>query len=157
MKNRILVTILIFIVILCIAIYLVYNYRVNIAKSQEINNEYKSYYNEQILGTDLASVINKTIDINKKNNIQKDDKGYFIENDTNSIKVFIELIYQDDYKTIDAEQIFNNGIENFVRVYSTANFKCTKISYHKKTGNIETITFTEVDETMETQEKNKIL
>ena len=152
MKNKILLIIVIFIIILCVAIYLVYNHRVNIAKSQTINNEYKAYYNKQIIGTDLASVINKTMDNNEKNNIPKDDSGYFIENDTNSIKVFVELIYQDDYTTLDAEQIFSKGIENFVRVYSTANFKCTKISYHKKTSNIKTITFTEVDETLQTQD-----
>ena len=152
MKNKILLIIVIFIIILCVAIYLVYNYRVNIAKSQTINNEYKAYYNKQIIGTDLASVINKTMDNNEKNNIPKDNSGYFIENDTNSIKVFVELIYQDDYTTLDAEQIFNKEIENFVRVYSTANFKCTKITYHKKTSNVETITFTEVDETLQTQD-----
>ena len=152
MKNKILLILVIFIVILCIATYLVYNYRVNIAESQAINNEYKAYYNKQIIGTDLASVINKTMDNNEKYNITKDDSGYFIENDTNSIKVFVELIYQDDYTTLDAEQIFNNGIENFVRVYSTANFKCTKISYHKKTSNVETVTFTEVNEALQTQE-----
>lgn len=152
MKNKILLIIVIFIIILCVAIYLVYNYRVNIAKSQEINNEYKSYYNKQIIGTDLASVINKTRDNNEKNNIPKDNSGYFIENDTNSIKVFVELIYQDDYTTLDADQIFSKGIENFVRVYSTANFKCTKITYHKKTSNVETVIFTEVSETLQTQD-----
>ena len=152
MKNKILLIIVIFIIILCVAIYLVYNYRVNIAKSQEINNEYKSYYNKQIIGTDLASVINKTMDNNEKNNIPKDNSGYFIENDTNSIKVFVELIYQDDYTTLDADQIFSKGIENFVRVYSTANFKCTKITYHKKTSNVETVIFTEVSETLQTQD-----
>ena len=152
MKNKILLILVIFIVVLCVATYLVYNYRVNIAESQAINNEYKSYYNKPIIGTDLASVINKTMDNNEKNNIPKDNSGYFIENDTNSIKVFVELIYQDDYTTLDADQIFSKGIENFVRVYSTANFKCTKISYHKKTSNVETVTFTEVDETLQTQE-----
>ena len=69
MKNKILLILVIFIVVLCVATYLVYNYRVNIAESQAINNEYKAYYNKQIIGTDLASVINKTMDNNEKYNI----------------------------------------------------------------------------------------
>ena len=145
MKNKILIILIIFIVILAIAVYTVYNYRINIQESQKINNEYKSYYNIQILGTELLSIINRTQDINEKNGISKDNEGLYIENDTNSIKLYINLKYGDEYRTLEMEKIINDGIQNFIKIYSTASFKCTDICYHEKTNNVKALTFTEID------------
>ena len=142
MKNKILLILVIFIVILCVATYLVYNYRVNIAESQAINNEYKAYYNKQIIGTDLASVINKTMDNNEKYNIPKDDSGYFIENDTNSIKM--EIYMTDNEQTYRAETFYNNGIEQFMEFYRDIKFKCSKIEYHEKTNKIKYLYFEQI-------------
>ena len=144
MKNKVLLILFIFIIILVLTGYWIYNYRTNIVKSQEINNEYKKYYNTQVLGNELISIINKTIDLNNKNKISKNSDGSFIENETNSIKVYINLIYQDDYTTVEMERISSNGVENFIKVYNSASFECTEITYHKKTKNIKTVTFTEV-------------
>ena len=146
MKNKILLIFIVFIIVLAIAVYAVYNYRTSVYESQKINNQYKSYYNIQMLGTELLSIINKTEDTNEKFGIQKDTEGLYIENDTNSIKIYVNLKYKDDYRTLEMERIINNGIENFVKAYSTASFKCTDIRYHDKTNNVKALTFTETDD-----------
>ena len=147
MKNKILILLLIFIIILIFAGYTVYHYRTTTAKAQEINEEYKQYYHTQVLGNELISIINKTIDLNQKNGITKNEEGLFQENDTNSIKLYVKLQYQDDYTTVEMEKIADNGIENFIKVYNSASFECTEITYHAKNNNMKTIIFTEVVET----------
>ena len=145
MKNKILLVLTIFMVILAISCYIVYQYRSNIIENQKINNQYKSYYQAQVLGTELVSIINETEDINSKNEILKNDEGLYIDNQENSIKMYIEFIYKDEYKTLEIEKILKDGIENFIKNYGAQSFKCTKITYHEKTKNVKEITFTEIN------------
>lgn len=146
MKNKILLILIIFMAILAIVTYVIYNYRINLKEVQKINNEYKTYSEAQMLGTELVSIMNRTQDINTKNKIQKNEEGLYIENEENSIKVYIKLKYEDDYSILEIERILNNGAENFIKNYSTASFKCTEITYHEKTGNVKSLTFTETDD-----------
>lgn len=143
MKNKIIIIVIIFSIILSVSAYMVYNYRKSVISSQKVNESYKAYYDTEILGTELISVINKTVDFNEQNGIQKDENGMYIENDNNSIKIYISFKYEDDYQTVEMEKISNNGTDNFRKVYSTASFKCTEISYHDKTKNVKALTFTE--------------
>ena len=145
MKNKILLIIIVFVVILAVAVYGIYSYRSKAIESQKINNEYKSYYNVQIIGNDLLSIINKTQDIDEQYGIQKDQEGMYIENATNSIKIYVKFKYKDDYRVLEMEKIINGGIENFAKAYSTADFVCTEINYHEKTNNVKALTFTEVE------------
>ena len=146
MKNKILIILIIFMVILASATYIIYNYRMELQEAQKINNEYKSYYEAQILGTELVSIMNRTQDINTKNEVEKDSEGLYIDNEDDSIKMYLKLKYKDDYSTIEIEKILDDGIENFIKSYSTASFKCTEITYHEKTGNVKALTFTETDD-----------
>lgn len=143
MKNKILLILIALLVILALASYFIYNYRAQFLASQETNKIFESYYNAQMLGTELVSVINKTEDINNKNNVDKNEQGMYIENDTNSIKVYIKLKYKDDYTTLEIEKILQDGTDNFIKTYGTASFKGEEISYHEKTGNVKAIVFTE--------------
>lgn len=144
--KKILIILLILSIILVVGVYSVYRYRTNVYQIQKQNREYEQYYNINVLGTELISIINKTIDLNTKNNITKDDKGYFVDNGENSIKINVEFKYKNDTKTISMEEIASTGVESFVKVYSTANFKCTKIEYHEKTHNVKNVTFEEVSD-----------
>ena len=143
MKNKIIIIVIIFLIILSVSAYMVYNYRKSVVSSQKVNESYKAYYDTEILGTELISIINKTVDFNEQNGIQKDENGMYIENDNNSIKIYISFKYEDDYQTVEMEKISNDGTDNFRKVYSTASFKCTEISYHDKTKNVKALTFTE--------------
>ena len=146
MKNKILLILIIFMSIIAVISYIIYNYRINLQEVQRINNEFKSYAEAQMLGKELVSVINRVQDINSKNNIEKDSDGLYIENEDNSIKMYVKLKYEDDYSVLEVERILNNGIENFIKNYSTASFKCEEITYHEKTGNVKSLTFIETDD-----------
>ena len=146
MKNKILIILFIFFIVLVISGYAVYNYRTSIVESQKINNEYKKYYNIQVLGNELISIINKTIDINEKYGIEKNENGQYIENDTSSIKLYIKFKYKDDYKNVTMEDISKGRIENFMKVYGAASFKCTELTYHEKSKNVKSVTFTEIED-----------
>ena len=103
------------------------------------NKEFEQYQDKELNGLDVATVINKATDKNTKNNISKDEKVNFIQNDENSIEV--EIYMSDNDITYKMESIFNAGTEQFVQYYSNINFKCSKIEYHKKTGRIKYILF----------------
>ena len=145
MKNKILL-ILIFMCVLLVVAYYVYSYRNSIAESQKMNREYEQYQNSQMLGSELISLINKTVDVNTDLGIEKDQDGLFIDNEENSIKIYVNFVYEDDYKTLEMEKIYNNGAENFMKVYSTASFKCTEFTIHEKTNNVKSLTFTETND-----------
>lgn len=146
MKKKFFIIMLILFIITIVAIYAVYNYRSNMISSQKVNNEYYSYYNKQMLGTELISIINKTIDMNQKNDIERDSNNYYINNEKNSVKIYVRFIYKDETKTIQMEDIEKGGIEEFVQRYSTASFKCSNIEYHTKTKNVKSLTFEEISE-----------
>ena len=133
-----------FLVILLIASYGVLNYRNQNEKILKLNKEYEQYYNKQILGTELISIINKTIDYNNKNETQKDNNGYYIDNNKNSIQIYVDFVYKNEIKQVKMEDIGKMGTESFIKVYSTQEFKCNKITYHEETKSVKDITFTEV-------------
>ena len=119
----------------------VYNYRRTQANIAQYNKQYESWYNKQILGTDFISIINKTIDNNEKNDIQKDENNIYIEDNEKSVKIYVKFLESDNI--FDMEAISNNGIENFIQNYATFSFKCTKIDYHKN-GNVKSLFFEEI-------------
>ena len=142
MKQSFLIILAIFFVIICIICVTLINLQ---AKNSEIlneNKEYENYYNKEILGTDIASLINKVVDKNEKNHIQKDSKGHYIENETNSIKIDLKMTTVN--KTYPMEEIYNNNISKFVQNFNTIKFKCTSIEYHKKTGKVSKLVFEEL-------------
>ena len=147
MKNKTLIVIVILLILLMLSVYVVYIYRnYSSREEQEITSEYAQYYNQQKTGTELISIINRTADINENNNIEKDENGFYIENETNSIKIYIEFIYEDGTRTLEMERIINNDIKSFIKAYSTANFKCTNIEYHNKTKNVKSLTFVQTED-----------
>lgn len=138
MKKFIIFLVVILIIIATIS-YVYLNYKANYNIAQKENYQFQSYYNQEIFGPDVATVINKAIDRNSSNNIQKDNKGNFIENDINSIKIDIKFI--DDDKIHTMEEIFNSGIGTFMQYYSQIKFKCTRIDYHKSSNKIKYMLF----------------
>lgn len=141
MKKYIILLIIVIIAI-CSISYLYLNYRMRTNNVQASNKEYSSLYSKTIDGATLATNINKIIDKNTKNSVLKNEKGYFEDNDTNSI--IVEIKFKDSDNIFRIEQIYNNGIQKFINLYSNLNFKCTKIEYHKKTNLISYMYFEEV-------------
>ncbi len=141
MKNQYIYVILAIIGILaiCSISYLYFNYLNNNRQIQENNKEYIELSKKEITGNTFATLINKTIDKNNKNNVSKDEKGYYLNNGTNSI--IIELKFTESEEIYRIEQIAQKGIENFIRLYSNFKFKCSKIEYHEKTNYISYLYF----------------
>lgn len=108
------------------------------------NSEYEYYANKEILGTELISLINKSINKNEENRIQKDEKGRYIENSENSIKIEVKMLITG--KTYPMEEIYNNDITKFVKNFNFIKFKCTNIEYHKNTGRVKELLFEEIEE-----------
>ena len=141
MKKFIIFLVVILIIIATIS-YIYLNYKVSYDIAKKENYQFESYYNQEIFGPDVATVINKAVDKNSTNNISKDNKGNFIENDTNAIKIDIKFL--DDDQTHKMEEIFNNGIGTFMQYYSQIKFKCTKIEYHGTTKKVRYMLFEQI-------------
>ena len=142
--KKFLVILIVILIILSSVVYWLVTSRNKLAKAQALNKQYEDYANIEILGTELISIINKTADINNKNEIEKDSNGYYIDNEENTIHIYIQFVYKNETRVIQMEDIEKSGSENFVKMYSTASFKCTKIEHHDKTKNVKSLTFEEI-------------
>lgn len=140
--KKIIIFLVFFVIIICILLYNYNSFTLDKQKIAEENAEFELYLNKEIYGIDIASIINKAVDKNIKNEVQKDDNGFFIQNDENSIEIEIFLIEGD--KNYKMEQIYNQGTEQFVQFFLDAKFKSSKVEYHEKTGRIKYILFEQI-------------
>ena len=140
MKKIFIFTIIVLVVVAIVGFkYISYKNEYKIIQNE--NAEFEQYKDKEVYGLTVGTIINKAIDKNTKNKIEKDNDGNFIQNDENSIKVEVHMIEDDKNYEIQMEQIYNVGTEQFVQYYSNIKFKCSKIEYHEKTGRIKYILF----------------
>lgn len=132
----------IIIIIICGISYLYLNYKAEYNMSKKANIEFERYLNEEVYGVDLSTIINRAIDNNQKNEIQKNNKGIYLNDDNNSINIEIKMI--DDDSIYQMETIYNGGIENFINYYSNIKFKCVEIKYHKSTNKVKYMLFEQI-------------
>ncbi len=142
MKHTFLMGLAVIFIIICLVCTFLINLKAEKSELYKENAEFEEYLNKEILGTDLASLISKVVDKNEKNNVQKDDKGYYIDNGENSIKIDLKMTTIN--KTYPMEEIYNNEMTAFVKNFNLINFKCTSIEYHEKTGRISKLVFEEL-------------
>ena len=133
MKNFTII-ILIVIAIISTIVYVLFNYNTISNRAQRKNLEYESYCNKEITGADVASLMNKAIDNNEANNVEKDEKGNYKDNGKNSINIDIKFIDNDE--TYRMETFYKNGVDTFVEYYNSIKFKCTNIKYHEGTKQV---------------------
>ena len=141
--------IIIFFVIILICVITIglrfYSYKAEQEILAAENQEFEQYTNKEIYGIDLGSIINKAVDKNTKNNIQKDENNIFIQNDTNSIEIEVAMKETDTtYKTVRMEQIYNKGTELFIQLFIDIKFKCSKVEYNESTGKIKYMLFEQI-------------
>lgn len=142
MKKKLLVILGIFIIILLFVVYLLYNYKRDVIQRQNFNRQYEVYYEKTILGTNLATVLNKAMDYNKKNDIAKDSKDrYYIETEKS---LLIEIKFSEKEETVRMEDILSKEVETFISFYGAASFKCTKIEYHESNKQVKSLFFEQV-------------
>lgn len=114
------------------------SYKAEYGKIKRSNFEYEKYFNKEVLGTELTTIINKAVDNNEKNSVAKDEQGFYVTNDINSVKIQIQIL--DNETMYDMETLYNGGMERFVQNYNSINFECTKIEYNKA-GKVSYILF----------------
>lgn len=144
MKKSIFIILAILSIIAIVICLYIYNGRKveNIAIKH--NKQYEEYCNKEILGTELISLINKAIDYNEKNNVEKqEDTIYYINNNINSIQITVKFIDNDNI--IKMENIAEKQTENFIKFFATATFKCNDIKYHIQTKNVQSMHFEQIN------------
>lgn len=141
MKN-IAIFFTIIIIVICGISYLYLHYKAEYNMSKKANLEFVKYLNEEVYGTDLATIINRAVDSNEKNNVVKNNKGIYLNNDTNSISIEIKMT--DNDSIYQMETIYKNGIQNFINYYSNIVFKCVEIKYHNSTNKVRYMLFEQI-------------
>ena len=143
MKKTFFIVSAVIFIIVCMAYTFLIDLRAEKQEIKKDNMQYEQYLNQEILGTELATLISKIVDQNERNSIAKDEKGYYISNGENSIKIDLKMTTID--KTYPMEEIYNNKITSFVENFNFISFECTSIEYHEKTGRISKLVFEELN------------
>lgn len=122
--------------------YIYLNYKANYYTAQRENKQFDSYNGQEIYGAELATIINKAIDNNQNHEIEKDNRGKYVDNNDNSIQIDIKML--DNEKTYRMETLYNGGMDKFVQYYNEIKFKCTDIKYHKVTNKVKYMLFEQI-------------
>ncbi len=142
--KKIAIFFLIVIVIISTITYIYLNYVANYRNAQKENRQFEMYQNQEILGSELTTLINKAIDYNIRNEVEQDNKGNYIDNGKNSLN--IEIKFTDDDVTFNISTIYKRGSELFLAHYRDISFKCIEVQYHKETNKISYMLFEQITE-----------
>lgn len=141
MKKLAIFFLIVIIIIVGIS-YLYLNYKANYYEAQKENKQFESYHGQEIYGAEIATIVNKAVDNNQNNEVPKDEKGKYINNDNNSIQIDIKML--DNDKTYTMETLYRGGMDQFVQYYNEIKFKCTKLEYHKTTNKVKYMLFEQI-------------
>ncbi len=140
--KKIAIFFIIIILIICAIFAMYISYKANYNISKKSNLSFEKYLNEEVYGSELATVINRAIDRNEKNEVEKNNKGIYQNNDTNSINIEIKML--DDDTIYQMETFYRGGIQNFINYYSNIKFKCVDIKYHSSTNQVKYMLFEQI-------------
>lgn len=140
--KKIVILFAIIIIIICVISYIYINYKVEYNMSRKANLEFERYLNEEVYGVDLGTIINRAIDNNQKNEVERNNKGIYINNDTNSMSIEIKML--DNDSIYQMETIYKGGTQNFVNYYKNIKFKCIEIKYHNSTNKVKYMLFEQI-------------
>lgn len=140
--KKIAIFFILIIAILSSFTYLYLNYIATYKTAQKENAKFEMYKDEEITGRELSTLINKAIDSNIRNEIEKDNNGQYLDNQENSINIDIKFI--DDEVIYNIEKIYKSGISNFIYYYGDIIFKCNEVQYHKSTKKVKYMLFEQI-------------
>lgn len=130
--------------IICVILGLYINYKANYYRVKKQNFQFEKYLNQEIYGTELTTIINRAINNNQKNEVEKDESGIYLNNNESSINIQIKIT--DNDKIYQMEILYRGGMQNFVSYYGNIKFKCTKIEYHNATNRVKYLFFEQITE-----------
>ncbi len=140
--KKIAIFAMIVIVIICGIFYMYINYKANYNTSKKANLQFEKYLNEELYGNDLATVINRAVDSNERNKVERNNKGIYQNNDKDSINIEIKMI--DNDSIYQMETIYRSGMQTFVNYYGDIKFKCVEIKYHSVTNKVKYMLFEQI-------------
>lgn len=105
------------------------------------NKGYENYLGE-ISGRELATVINKAIDNNIKNEVEKNDDGIYINNGINSVNIEVKML--DNDKKYNMESFYKDDMKEFISYYGDIRFKCSTIKYHKDSSRVSYLLYEQI-------------
>ena len=91
MKKSLFLIIGIFLLIFIILILALISIQSKNKLLSKVNREYEYYLNRKIYGTELATLINKAMENNKKMEVEKDKNGFYLDNGKDSIIITIDM------------------------------------------------------------------
>lgn len=146
-------TFIIILIVVSIVISIIFAKYIEYSKikyeTKKINKDFLAYQNSKVQINTIVSLMGKAIDLNKAHQVAQNDEQQFIENDTNSIKLFLEVqsSSHDKMVRISMEELIlgeKAGATKVENAFGDCLFEITNIEYHKKTKQIKQIVFTEV-------------
>ena len=143
MKKTLIIILILFVAILAAVSMTVVDLQQTGKQVKQFNQIFEEYKDKSLLGSEVASLINKAIDNNEKNQISKNDKGIYQEDGKYSVQIFVKLEKEGDYFTM--ERINALKITEFVKNFSLQDFKCTGIEYHKETKRVSKVYFESIE------------
>ena len=143
MKKTLIIMLILFIAILAVVSIAVVDLQQTGKQVKQFNQIFEEYKDKILLGSEVASLINKAIDNNEKNQISKNDKGIYQEDGKYSVQILVKLEKEGEYFTM--ERINALKITEFVKNFSLQDFKCTGIEYHKETKRVSKVYFESIE------------
>lgn len=148
MKKAIILILIVVIVIVSIVFANYVEFSKKKTEIEILNKEFLAYENSNVQINTIITLMNKAIEKNKENEIPQDENRIFQENDTNSIKLYLEL--KSSNAVIPMEELMLNekaGMQKVGLAFSDLLFNITDIEYHKNTGQIKKVVFTAIENT----------
>ena len=143
MNRTLIISISIILIICAIFLSMFYRNKQKYNEQQKFNIRYEKYLYNEILGTDIATIINQAVDDNEKAMVKKDENNKYIQDDINSIYIEIKITEFAEEETYTMETLYNGGMNEFVKYYGQIKFKCDKIDYNSK-GQVKYMLFEQV-------------
>ena len=114
MKKTLIYIISIVIVICVLIVSKLYANKEYMVEIKKFNTKYEKYINNELIGTEVASVINQAVDDNEYERIKKDENGKYIQNDENSINIEVKITEFSEEQIYTMETLYNGGMDQFV-------------------------------------------
>ena len=143
MKKTLIIMLILFVAILAAVSIAVVDLQQTGKQVKQFNQIFEEYKDKTLLGSEVASLINKAIDNNEKNRILKSDKDIYQDDGKYSVQIFVKLEKDGEYFTM--ERINALKITEFVKNFSLQDFKCTSIEYHKETKRVSKVYFESIE------------
>ena len=131
MKKTVVYIISIVIIICVIIASKFYTSKDYLVEIKKFNTKYEKYINSEVIGTDVASIINQAVDDNEYERIKKDEKGKYLQNNENSINIDVKITECKEEQIYTMETLYSGGMDQFVKYYGQIPFKASKVEYNE--------------------------